>query len=94
MKGLHTSLVVVIAAIVILIVALVVLTIFGVGIAPVSSLSNANAQCRNLCQATCRVTGSMPPTWDQATVLDNNVMKSCETLLVVSKTGGCGQGGC
>ena len=86
MKGLHTSLVIVVAAIVILIVALVVLTIFGVGITPVRSITDATAQCTMLCKATCRTTNSMPPTWDVKTMLVNNVLTSCATATTVASS--------
>lgn len=66
MRGLHTSLVIVVAAIVILIVALIVLTIFGVGVSSFSSIAEAKSQCITMCQASCRITQQVPLTWKTA----------------------------
>lgn len=78
MKGLQASLVVVVAAIVILIVALVILTIFGVGITPMRSITDAEAQCDTIGQASCLVTGgTLPPTWDTDAYSVDGELMSC-----------------
>ena len=64
MKGLSTSLVVVITAIVILVVALVVLTIFGVGVGQVGSIAEAETQCISIATSACKTAGDLPPNWD------------------------------
>ncbi len=79
MKGLHTSLVIVVAAIVILIVALVVLTIFGVGIQTFSTMVQAESFCVSQCQASCRITNTMPVTWNADSIKVNNEITSCAT---------------
>ena len=77
MKALHTSLVIVVAAIVILIVALVVLTIFGVGITPMRTLTDARSNCFIQGSFSCQATGNPPMTWNSPSVMVNNVMMSC-----------------
>jgi hypothetical protein len=64
MRGLHTSLVIVVAAIVILVVALIVLTVFGVGIGGVADYLNQRNICVSTFTSSCSITGERPPTWD------------------------------
>ncbi len=91
MRGLHTSLVIVVAAIVILIVALVVLTIFGVGIQTFSTMVQAESFCVAQCQSSCTITNIMPPTWKADSVKVGNDIKSCEVVVGVGTcTGKCG----
>ncbi|MCK4715128.1 MAG: hypothetical protein KAT35_06105 [Candidatus Aenigmarchaeota archaeon] len=77
MKALHTSLVIVVAAIVILIVALIILTIFGVGVTPMRSITDARSQCFTQGSISCQTAGSPPITWNSPSVMVNNVMMSC-----------------
>jgi hypothetical protein len=63
MKGISTTLVIIVTAIVILVAALVVLTIFGGGIQPVVDLTTQRNLCIQQGAATCSTTGQMPPTW-------------------------------
>ena len=82
MRGLHTSLIIVVAAIVILIVALVVLTIFGVGIQTFSTMVQAESFCVSQCQASCRITNIMPVTWKAESVkVGDGPLQSCESLV-------------
>lgn len=77
MKALHTSLVIVVAAIVILIVALVVLTVFGVGITPMRTITDAKSNCLTQGSISCQVAGSPPLTWNSPSVMVNNALMSC-----------------
>ncbi len=63
MKGISTTLVIIVTAIVILVAALVVLTIFGGGIQPVVDLTTQRNLCLQQGAATCSSIGQMPPTW-------------------------------
>ena len=77
MKALHTSLVIVVAAIVILIAALVVLTIFGMGITSVQTVTEARSQCFAQGSLSCQATGNPPLGWNSPSVMVNNVVMSC-----------------
>ena len=92
MKGLQTSLNVVIAAIVILIVALVLLTIFGVGITPVRTITGAVANCDAVGAASCLTVGSLPATWSSQSFLVDGAMKACSSpeIKSCSTCSGCG----
>lgn len=85
MKGLHTSLIIVVAAIVILIVALVVLTIFGVGIQTFTTMVQAEPFCVSQCQSSCTITKTMPPTWKADSLMVGTgaaaVKKSCADVV-------------
>lgn len=80
MKALHTSLVIVISAIVILIAALVVLTVFGTGITPMRSITDARSFCLTQGSYSCQATGSPSLGWSSPSVMVNNVMQSCGQL--------------
>jgi hypothetical protein len=90
MKGLSTSIVIVVTAVVILVAALVILTIFGGGMGSVGTLTNFRTQCIAQCQVTCPL-GSLPPTWTM-TVKIQGTDQSCATATGVSGTcgGECG----
>lgn len=94
MRGLHTSLVIVVAAIVILIVALVVLSIFGIGIQTFTTMVQAESFCVSQCQVSCSTTQTMPLTWNAQSVMVGTgaqaVKKSCATVVAVTScTGKC-----
>ena len=82
MKGLSTTLIIVISAVVILVAALVVLTIFGQGVSQVATLAQAKSTCEAAGKASCSTTGALPPTWKAPT---NNIqdqgMQSCMTVI-------------
>ena len=63
MKGISTTLVIIVTAIVVLIAALVVLTIFGEAIWPIADITNARNMCIQQAGATCVSVGTLPPTW-------------------------------
>lgn len=63
MKGLSTSLIVVITAIVVLVVALVLLTIFGTGIQKFNSLGEAQNFCFSVGVPSCQASGQLPISW-------------------------------
>ncbi|MEM7822859.1 MAG: hypothetical protein QW703_01245 [Candidatus Aenigmatarchaeota archaeon] len=89
MRGISETLLIIITAVVLLVAAIVLLTIFGGGVAPVATLTEAANQCLALCKSTCTTTGNMPLTWKTA---DRNVagqMKSCEEITRVTDCGGC-----
>ena len=79
-KGMSTTLVIIVAAVVILVTALVILTIFGTGIAPISSLAEARTQCTLQGKQLCITTGVLPPTWDMKSMNVGGEMKSCGEL--------------
>ena len=87
MRGLHTSLIIVVAAIVILVVALIVLTIFGVGIGGVSDYLTQRNICVSTYTSSCSVTGTEPPNWNsqmQVNVDGSIEYKSCANLIQCS----------
>lgn len=77
MKALHAGMVIVVSAIVIVIVATVVLTVFNVGVTPISTLADARSYCSIQGASACQVTGSPPLTWNSPSVLVDGVMRSC-----------------
>jgi hypothetical protein len=64
MKGISTTLVIIITAVVVLVAALVVLSIFGGGIQPVVDITQARSVCLSEAAGTCSLTGQMPSTWN------------------------------
>jgi hypothetical protein len=90
MKGISTTLVIIVTAIVILVAALVVLTIFGGGITPIVDLTTQRNICLQQAASICQTTGKMPPTWDttfQYREGDQVKTGSCEDLPGLT---GCG----
>ena len=82
MKGLSTTLVIVISAVVILVAALVVLTIFGQGVGQVATLAQASSSCQTEGRASCSTTGILPTTWSVPTKnVENEGYKSCKWVL-------------
>lgn len=84
----HTSLVIVVAAIVILITALVLVTIFGVGIGQVASITQAKNNCITQALASCRATNALPITWDypmSVTEGGQQTQQSCRELTVYNR---------
>ncbi len=76
MKGISTTLVIIVTAIVILVAALVVLTIFGGGIQPIVDITEARNICLQQAAQSCSITGVLPPTWNVPTmnVRENNIV--------------------
>ena len=64
MKGLSTTILIVVSAVVILVAALVVLTIFGGGMGQVSSITQFKNNCKLQAKTTCSSFGTLPPTWE------------------------------
>jgi hypothetical protein len=95
MKGLSTSLVVVVTAIVILVVALIVITIFTSGINTFRNVAEASNYCSTMAASSCAATGKLPPTWETATFrvydqeLKEEVAKTCATIKGVNVPSGC-----
>ena len=77
MKGLSTTLIIVISAVVILVAALVVLTIFGQGASVVASLAQARSVCNSQAAQSYETVGVMPINWDVPSVNVNGELKSC-----------------
>jgi len=77
MKALHTPVNIVVAAVVIIIAALVILTVFGVGITPVRTLTDARSHCSIQGVSTCQATGNPPPGWNSPSVMVDGVLISC-----------------
>lgn len=85
------ALVVVVAAIVILIVALIILTIFGAGITPIRTITDAEAQCDTIGKASCLVSGgALPPTWDTDAYIVDEVLMSCGDVKKCNTCSDCG----
>jgi hypothetical protein len=80
MKGLSTTILIVVSAVVILVAALVVLAIFGKGIAPVADMSTARNLCIQKGAAVCSTLKDYPNDWTSANVLVNGNYMSCDTL--------------
>ncbi|MCK4496952.1 MAG: hypothetical protein KAU24_02070 [Candidatus Aenigmarchaeota archaeon] len=83
MKGISTTLVIIVTAIVILVAALVVLTIFGGGITPIVDLTRAKSMCVSEGAIACTSTGNLPTTWyaQTKTVGSERTPMSCYELL-------------
>jgi hypothetical protein len=79
-KGMSMTLTIIVAAVVILVTALVLLTIFGTGITPISTLSEARNSCGLQGKQLCLSTGNLPPTWSLKTVNVAGEMKSCNEI--------------
>ena len=75
----QTSLVVIISAIVIIITALVVLTMFGTGLAPTRSLTEAKSYCLSLGASSCAVINELPVNWWSPSVRVGGGAISCYT---------------
>jgi hypothetical protein len=86
-KGMSTTLVIIVSAVVILVTALVLLTIFGTGIAPVGSLAEARNNCELQGRQLCITTGQLPPTWTLKTMNLNGVMTSCDDVCTQGSAG-------
>jgi hypothetical protein len=90
MKGLSTTLVIVITAVVILVAALVILTIFGRGVGQVATLAEASSVCNTQGRTSCSTAGVLPITWG---VPDKNVegqgLISCSDVLKDTCTSSC-----
>ena len=81
MKGISTTLIIVVTAIVILVAALVVLSIFGQGITPITDITQARNICQQQVAVTCQAIGQVPPTWHQNTMRQGDIMVSCSELV-------------
>ncbi len=81
MKGLQTTLWIVIAAILALIIALVLLTIFGGSVASFSTLTDATNFCRNQCQISCSAIQQPPLGWSANKVKVAGDTKTCQELV-------------
>jgi len=70
MKGLSTTILIVVTAVVILVAALVLLTIFGTGIQTVATISQAENLCILSAQTTACLSGTFTPpaTWGVVSV--------------------------
>lgn len=77
MKGLSTTILIVVSAVVILVAALVVLAIFSGGMKSVTDFSQAKALCMQQAAASCSITGNIPNTWNSQTMVVNNAATSC-----------------
>lgn len=77
MRALHTPVVIVVTAVVIIIAALVILTIFGMGITPISTMTELQSQCIIQGVSSCQATGNLPPSWNSPFVMVDDVLMSC-----------------
>ncbi len=92
MKGISTTLVIIVTAIVILIAALVVLTIFGGGIQPIVDITEARNLCMQQAAVTCQATNKMPPAWNGDlwyTVGGVRTKGSCRVIAECNDCPGC-----
>jgi hypothetical protein len=81
MKGLSTSLVIVVTAIVILVVALVILTIFGTGITRFNTIAEARNFCYGIGVPSCETTGTLPAGWSRNTYETPQGIQTCAQLV-------------
>lgn len=79
-KGLSNTLWIVITAVIIIVIALVLLTIFGQGIAPVSTLVEFTQQCRTTATISCQTTGLLPLNWDSEVTIGGTLTTCRERL--------------
>jgi hypothetical protein len=84
-KGMSQTLVIIVAAVVVLVTALILLTIFGTGMAPISTLSEARNSCRLQGESICKSTGQLPPTWDLQTIKVGGELLSCNQICSPNK---------
>jgi hypothetical protein len=77
MRALHTPAAIVVAAVVIIVAALVILTIFGMGMAPVRTITELRSQCTIQGVSSCRATGNLPSGWNSPSVMVDGVLMSC-----------------
>ena len=77
LKGMSTTLVIIVAAVVILVTALVLLTIFASSMTPIGSITQAQNQCALQARQLCETTGALPPTWELNTMIVDGVPSSC-----------------
>jgi hypothetical protein len=81
MKGLSTTILIVVTAVVILVAALVLLTIFGTGIQNVATISQAQSLCLTSAQTSCAF-GAWPTTWNAVNVrISGGTPQSCGQVL-------------
>lgn len=71
---------IVVAAVIIIIAALAILTIFGMGITPVSTMTELRSQCSIQGVSNCQVTGNLPPSWNSPSVMVDGVLMSCREV--------------
>lgn len=92
MKGISTTLIIIVTAIVILVAALVVLTIFGSGIQPIVDITVARNTCLQQAGVTCTASNQMPVTWTAALQYRDAgvvVIGSCKVAAGCSSCGEC-----
>ena len=96
MKGISTTLVIIVTAIVILVAALVVLTIFSGGITPVVDFTSKQSLCMAEYASVCAATDSEPPAWNvkvDVTISGEVRLCSCadlvEECICKDRIGGC-----
>ncbi|MCK4496951.1 MAG: hypothetical protein KAU24_02065 [Candidatus Aenigmarchaeota archaeon] len=96
MKGISTTLVIIVTAIVILVAALVVLTIFGGGMTPIVDWTSKQSLCMTEYVSICAATGSEPPAWNvkvDVTISGEVRLCSCADLVgecaCKDRVGGC-----
>jgi hypothetical protein len=82
MKGMSATLWIVVSALVLVIVAIVVLTIFGTGMGPFSTITDFKNNCITQGKATCASSGFLPLSWDRK-VRVGNEDKSCADVVEV-----------
>jgi predicted PurR-regulated permease PerM len=82
MKGLSTTIILVVTVVVILVAALVVLTIFAQGIQTVATITQAQTMCSTEASISCPM-GWPPTTWTTATkrIQATNELRSCDSLV-------------
>ncbi len=81
MKGLSTTILIVVSAVVILVAALVVLAIFGKGITPVTDMATARNICIQKGSTVCTTLKDYPGDWNSANILVEGQYKSCADIV-------------
>jgi len=77
MKGLSTTILIVVSAVVILVAALVVLAIFGSGITPITDFAQARSICMQRGASVCATLKTLPSDWYSTNLNINGQYKSC-----------------
>ena len=88
MKGISTTLWIIIAAILALVVGLILLTMFGSSVASFASLADARNFCKNQCTISCNTLNQMPINWD-ANIKVGEEITTCRMLTGIDNCAEC-----
>ena len=81
MRGISSTVWIVIVVIVMVVAAVVILNMFGVGISQVATFSEARNICIQQFTTNCMANGVVPPTWSMTTLNVGGEQTSCADLV-------------